>query len=307
MIAVSAPPSACRRNLRARNKRSDDGSPLSRSPRCPTMRLVSGRGKQERWFAGTHEREKAARRSPEVRGGNRDGFADRRWPQEWRRRRGVQSTQAGLDRHRLWSGATLDSWVSSAATAQQLVDRVARDGWDTFSARIAMRRQMVAADGAAVGPAATTTEYTWERTRTARGWKTTMTMVAAPRVRVQARRWSAVTLPEAPTVVKTEDLGDGSAPRFWDLNGVEIKMPSAAVQAHVMGPDATAVGASMAEGILAGAAWGQGGAGRRVSRLDRRDHHAGCEAQAASERIRAAVRAATRGGQRIEPASAPAG
>ena len=93
--------------------------------------------------------------------------------------------------------------------------------------------------GRPVGPAATTTEYTWERTRTARGWKTTMTMVAAPRVRVQARA-GMVTLPEAPTVVKTEDLGDGSAPRFWDLNGVEIKMPSPAVQAQVMGPEATA-------------------------------------------------------------------
>src|SRR5215217_8065076 len=53
------------------------------------------------------------------------------------------------------------------ATAQQLVDRVARGGWDTFTTRIAMRRLMVAADGTAVGPVATTTEYIWERARTA--------------------------------------------------------------------------------------------------------------------------------------------
>jgi hypothetical protein len=50
-----------------------------------------------------------------------------------------------------------------------------------------------------------------------------------------------------------EDLGDGSAPRFWALNGTEIKMPSPAAQARVMGPDATALGASMAEEMLRGA------------------------------------------------------
>jgi hypothetical protein len=142
--------------------------------------------------------------------------------------------------------------VSSAVATQQLVDRVARNGWDTFSTRIAVRRQMVAADGAAAGPAATTTEYTWERTRTMSGWRTIMTMVAAPRVRVQARA-GLVTLPETPTVVKAEDPGDGSAPRFWDLNGAEIKMPSAAMQAQVMGRDATSPGASTAEAIPAGA------------------------------------------------------
>jgi hypothetical protein len=138
------------------------------------------------------------------------------------------------------------------ATAQQLVDRVARGGWDTFTTRIALRRQMVAADGTAVGPAATTTEYIWERARTANGaWKTTMTMVAAPPVSVQTRSGSR-TLPKAPTVVKMEDAGDGSAPRFWDLNGAEIAMPSAERQVQVMGSRATAPGMSMADGMLRG-------------------------------------------------------
>ena len=105
-----------------------------------------------------------------------------------------------------------------------------------------------------------------------------------------------LTLPEAPTVVKTEDLGDGSAPRFWDLNGVEIKLPSPAVQAQVMGPEATRVGASMAEEILAGAA-GVGAQCRAGESADWIDAiiMPGAQAQATSERIRAAVRAAARG------------
>jgi hypothetical protein len=140
---------------------------------------------------------------------------------------------------------------SNSWSAQQFVDRVARERWNTFSARIVLRRAMLAADGAPVGVPPITTEYTWERSKTAAGWKTTMTLVAASEVTVQTRT-GLVTLPEMPTVAKMEDSGDGSAPRFWALNGVEIKIPSRSTQMAVMGADAAAGGASMAEDILHG-------------------------------------------------------
>jgi hypothetical protein len=195
----------------------------------------------------TYGREKAARRSPEVVAAIATGLLIGLVTGMEAQTRG-SAIQAGS----IGRPMAEDAVLSNGVTPQQLVDRVARDPWDTFRARIAVRRQVVAADGAPVGLAATTTEYTWERTKTASGWKTTMTMVGASRVRVQSRI-GPVTLPDAPTVVKTEDPGDGSAPRFWDVNGAEIKMPSAAKQARVMGQDATGLGASMAEGVLAGA------------------------------------------------------
>jgi hypothetical protein len=196
---------------------------------------------------GTYESEQAARRSPEVVAAIATGLLIVLVTGMEAQTRG-SAIQAGSIGQPLAGEAVL----SNGVTSQQLVDRLSRGAWDTFRARIAVRRQVVAADGSPVGLAAMTTEYTWERTKTASGWKTTMTMVGAPRVRVQART-GPVTLPAAPTVVKTEDLGDGSAPRFWDVNGAEIKMPSAVKQARVMGPAATGLGASMAEEVLAGA------------------------------------------------------
>jgi hypothetical protein len=163
------------------------------------------------------------------------------------------ATATGSTAQFLAAGAGPALVASSRATAQRLVDRMSRGAWDTFTARIEVRRQTVTADGAPIGPAVATTAYTWERARTMSGWKTTMTLVGATPVRVRART-GMVTLPDAPTVVKTEDPGDGSAPRFWDRNGAEIRFPSASMRAQVLGPEPSASGAALA--ALADDGWG---------------------------------------------------
>jgi hypothetical protein len=199
---------------------------------------------------GTWERESPRRRSPAVAVAIAAGSLIVLATAMEAQTRGAVAA-GSIGQHPAWT-ADPAPLASNGMTAQQLVDRIGQSGWDTFSARMVVRRQMVAADGSSVGTPPATTEYTWERTRRGAGWKTTMTMVTAPEVRVKARS-GVVTLPQSPTVTKMEDLGDGSAPRSWALNGTEIKMPSPARQVRVMGLDATVLGASMAEDMLQGA------------------------------------------------------
>lgn len=120
-------------------------------------------------------------------------------------------------------------------TAQQLVDRAAADSWDTFTARVVVRRQLVGADGQPVGPRMATDareEFIWQRMKTSTGWKTTMTLVdGVPRTARSLQ--GSVTLPESPTVSRIEHDEDGTAPRLFNRAGVRLAGPTDALRARV--------------------------------------------------------------------------
>lgn len=120
-------------------------------------------------------------------------------------------------------------------TAQQLVERAATDTWDTFTARVVVRRQLVGADGQPVGPRVATDareEFIWRRMKTSTGWKTTMTLVDGVPRTVRSLQ-GAVTLPESPTVSRIEDDEDGTAPRIFNRAGVRLTGPTDALRARV--------------------------------------------------------------------------
>lgn len=120
-------------------------------------------------------------------------------------------------------------------TAQQLVDRAAADSWDTFTARVVVRRQLIGAGGQLVGPRMATDareEFIWQRMKTSTGWKTTMTLVDGVPRTVRSLRGD-VPLPVAPTVSRIEDAEDGTGPRLFDRAGVRLSGPSDALRARV--------------------------------------------------------------------------
>lgn len=120
-------------------------------------------------------------------------------------------------------------------TAQQLVDRAAADSWDTFTARVVVRRQLIGAGGQPVGPrmaADAREEFIWQRMKTSTGWKTTMTLVDGVPRTVRSLRGD-VPLPVAPTVSRIEDDEDGTGPRLFDRAGVRLSGPSDALRARV--------------------------------------------------------------------------
>jgi len=115
---------------------------------------------------------------------------------------------------------------------QQLAEKAASGRWDRFSAHIIVKRGWIssaAAGGLAVRPpvlpADLIDEYVWERARTVNGWHTTVTLVAATAGSVQTST-GRVSLP-LDRAVRMEDAEDGTAPKFFDRDGVPL-LPSSA-------------------------------------------------------------------------------
>lgn len=110
--------------------------------------------------------------------------------------------------------------------AQVLAQRAAAGTWDTFTARVTIRRQWVSDAGTPVGPPAPEHEYLWERELTARGWANRMTVVdrSGPVVRTRQgdQALSAASIAEK-AIARMEDREDGSAPRFFNRAGVELR------------------------------------------------------------------------------------
>ena len=127
----------------------------------------------------------------------------------------------------------------SSQTAEQLAERAASGNWDVFSAQVTIRRELIDANGRRAGTASDES-FTWERAKTASGWKSTMTMVTRSRPTAQTRA-GAVTLPEVPSIHRVEERDDELTPRFFNRAGVEIVMPSDSVRSRFRREDAPGV------------------------------------------------------------------
>jgi hypothetical protein len=138
----------------------------------------------------------------------------------------------------------------SSQTAEQLAERAASGNWDVFSAQVTIRRELIDANGKRAGTASDES-FTWERAKTASGWKSTMTMVTRSRPTAQTRA-GAVTLPEVPSIHRVEERDDELTPRFFNRAGVEIVMPSDTVRSRFRRDDAPGVDRAAAEQVLLG-------------------------------------------------------
>jgi hypothetical protein len=99
--------------------------------------------------------------------------------------------------------------------------------WDTFSADVTIRRQLLRRDGA-VGLQAPEMRYRWTRTLGATGWKTTMTLVSASPDTIQTSKGPQPADRRIP--VSRIEIGDPRTPtRVFDTEGRMVFMlPSSA-------------------------------------------------------------------------------
>jgi hypothetical protein len=101
------------------------------------------------------------------------------------------------------------------------------DMWGSFRADIAMTQHRVSASGAPIGIAPPAVSFHVERTRTAGGWRTTMTLIRAERPAVRTR--SGVRYLDNPFLItRMESDRDGAEPRFYDRAGKPVRPPSEA-------------------------------------------------------------------------------
>ena len=134
--------------------------------------------------------------------------------------------------------------------------------WDAFSARVTIRRQVMTAEGTGANPAeASSEELLWQRVKTASGWRTTMTVLSSSRPTVQSRT-GAGPLATAAAVTRVEDSEDGSAPRFFTREGVQIAMPSGVRRDRFRRPDAVGLDPELIEQARRGRAIARPAEGR---------------------------------------------
>jgi hypothetical protein len=99
-----------------------------------------------------------------------------------------------------------------------------RDPWKTFTAEVTIRRGLrdsahpsARNDGPAV-------KYRWERTQSGARWKSTMVVVGGTRPDIVAPTGTSMSIP--PVVTRIEDDGDGTEPRFYDVQGHLLRLPT---------------------------------------------------------------------------------
>ena len=98
--------------------------------------------------------------------------------------------------------------------------------FESVSADVTVSQGLVSHAGTQVGAPVPPARYRWQRQKNGGHWKTTMTMMSS--VRPALRLLSGATKEIAPAIVRIEDDGDGTAPRFYDDRGREVQPPQAA-------------------------------------------------------------------------------
>jgi hypothetical protein len=98
--------------------------------------------------------------------------------------------------------------------------------FSSVSADLTVTQGVVSQAGRQIGAPVPPVRYRWQREKRDRYWKTTMTMTAS--IRPATRLLSGATKEIAPSIVRIEDDGDGTAPRFYDHRGSEVRPPGAA-------------------------------------------------------------------------------
>ena len=110
--------------------------------------------------------------------------------------------------------------------AAQRKPPVPSDTFTSVSADVIVTQGLVSQGGKLVGTPVPPARYRWQREKKGRYWKTTMTMTAS--VRPATRLLSGATKEVTPSIVRIEDDGDGTPPRFYDHRGGEVRPPAAA-------------------------------------------------------------------------------
>jgi hypothetical protein len=128
--------------------------------------------------------------------------------------------------------AMSSSWAARAVgaaspTADQTVTAAGRapgERWNTFSAVVTIRRGVVDADHRPVGDRTFASSYHWERTQSGGRWKTTMRVVGGTRPEIVTPSGTSEAIP--PDIVRIEDDGDGTGPRFFTRQGTIVRPPT---------------------------------------------------------------------------------
>lgn len=96
--------------------------------------------------------------------------------------------------------------------------------WDTVSADLIVRRQLVRKDAAAPGWLAPEMRYRWVRSLGDTGWKTTLTLVSAAPDRIETSKGPQAVSRKIP--ISRIEIGDPSTPaRIFDTEGRLVFMP----------------------------------------------------------------------------------
>jgi hypothetical protein len=130
--------------------------------------------------------------------------------------------------------AMSSSWVVRAGeavspTVEQTITaaaggRAPGERWNTFSAVVTLRRGVVDADHRPVGDRTFASRYHWERMQSGGRWKTTMRMMSGTRPEIVSPSGTSEAIP--PDIVRIEDDGDGTGPRFFTRQGTLVRPPT---------------------------------------------------------------------------------
>ena len=99
-----------------------------------------------------------------------------------------------------------------------------RDTWKTFSAEVTIRRGLRDAAHSTAKNDGPAVKYRWERTQIGGHWKSTMVVVGGTRPDIVAPTGAMQSIP--PVVARIEDDGDGTEPRFYDVQGHLLRPPT---------------------------------------------------------------------------------
>lgn len=105
------------------------------------------------------------------------------------------------------------------------IDGPGNTRWNTFTADVTIRRSVRDAAGQPLGSEGPPVSYRWERIRSGGRWKSTISTLSGPRPDVVSPTGQPQAIP--PVVARIEDDGDGSAPRFYSLQGALLRLPAA--------------------------------------------------------------------------------
>ena len=99
-----------------------------------------------------------------------------------------------------------------------------RDPWNTFSAEVTIRRGLRDAAHPSAKDDGPPVKYRWERTQSGGHWKSTMVVVGGTRPDIVTPTGTLQPIP--PVITRIEEDGDGTEPRFYDLQGRLLRLPT---------------------------------------------------------------------------------
>jgi hypothetical protein len=106
-----------------------------------------------------------------------------------------------------------------------------RDRWNRFTADLTIRRVVVPKGAEASGSTTPATTYRWERVQSGPRWTTTMEIKGSGRAPFVTPTGALQEV--APVVARIEDDGGDEGPRFYGVDGKQLRLPSMADRRHM--------------------------------------------------------------------------